>query len=127
AFAAHVASRVDQREIARQFIEDAAVDVILGGGRTWWVPNGESSTDLTSRARDLGYSVATEPTELRPERDPRLLALLAEAELFDQDPPEAARYEPPVTLEELTRTAIMTLSRNRGGFFLMVEEAAIDR
>ncbi|MER3486186.1 MAG: hypothetical protein C4345_09670 [Chloroflexota bacterium] len=57
----------------------------------------------------------------------RMLALLAEAELFDQDPPEAARYEPPAPLWELTQTAIAILSRHPQGFFLMVEEAAIDR
>lgn len=32
-FAAHVADRDDQSEIARQYIEDAQVDVILGGAR----------------------------------------------------------------------------------------------
>ncbi len=127
AFAAHVASRADQREIARQFIEETGVDVILGGGRVWWEPATSEDPDLTRRAKDLGYAVASAVGDLRADIARRMLALLAETELFDQDPPEAARYEPPAPLWVLTRTAIATLSRNPQGFFLMVEEAAIDR
>lgn len=127
AFAAHVASRVDQREIARQFIEDTGVDLILGGGRTWWEPVSSDDPDLMRRARNLGYEVAGTVDALRSSEALRLLGLLTETELFHQDPPEAARYDPPVPLWELTQTAIRKLSQNRAGFFLMVEEAAIDR
>ena len=40
AFASHVPDRSDQSEIARQFIEDTKVDVILGGGEDFWFPAG---------------------------------------------------------------------------------------
>jgi alkaline phosphatase len=135
AFAAHVANRSDQREIARQFIEETAVDLILGGGRRWWTPDtagdpdADMLADLTDRAQELGYAFAGNAAELRAVGSSRLLGLFAGDELFVQDPPEGevARYDPPVPLWELTRSALDTLAPNPHGFFLMVEEAAIDR
>ncbi len=41
AFAAHVPMRAAQSEIARQYIERARVDVILGGGAVHWYPDGQ--------------------------------------------------------------------------------------
>lgn len=135
AFASHVVSRIDQREIARQFIEESHVDVILGGGGRWWAPDegGDSglgpALDLLARAQALGYAVARDAAELRALCASRILGLFAEDELFVQDPPagEVAKYEPPVPLWELTGAALTTLSGNPDGFFLMIEEAAIDR
>jgi alkaline phosphatase len=48
--------------------------------------------------------------------------------LFHQKPEgEGDEYDPEVSLAEMTANAIAALSRRREGFFLMVEEAAIDR
>lgn len=129
AFAAHVPIRTDQREIARQFIEETGVDLILGGGRRWWDAAEDGGDDLTARAQELGYAFAATAQDLRAVCASRLLGLFAGDELFVQDPPdgEEARYEPPVPLWELTRTAIDVLASNPHGFFLMIEEAAIDR
>lgn len=130
AFGAHVPHRIDQREIARQFIEVAGVDVILGGGRRWWAQNDdEGLADLTGRAQDLGYAFASTAEELRAAKGSKKLGLFSNDELFLQDPPEgeAMSYDPPVRLWELAKTAIDALSANENGFFLMVEEAAIDR
>lgn len=132
AFASHVANRIDQREIARQFIEETGVDLILGGGGRWWrqdQDNLATTTDLTARAHELGYAVATDAAELRAVCASRTLGLFAGDELFVQDPVdgEVARYEPPLALWELTRAAIDSLSVNPEGFFVMIEEAAIDR
>src|SRR4051812_18959347 len=83
AFGAHVPDRRDQSEIARQFIEESSVDVILGGGTDWWRPLGAARRfpshplddpaaaglsrhgDLIERARDHGYVTAFAPEELR--------------------------------------------------------------
>jgi alkaline phosphatase len=134
AFAAHVASRTDHREIARQFVEQTRVDLVLGGGRRWWSPpdpavDGEVLADLTLRAQELGYAFAATAAELRGACASRLLGLFAHDELFVQDPPEGeeASYDPPVPLWALTQTALESLAPNPNGFFLMVEEAAIDR
>jgi alkaline phosphatase len=133
AFAAHVPSRVDQHEIARQFIEQTSVDLILGGGRRWWLPEAalvpEAGFDLTERAQELGYAFASTARELRAVCSSRLLGLFANDELFVQDPPEGEemRYDPLVHLWELAAAALDALSPNPNGFFLMIEEAAIDR
>jgi alkaline phosphatase len=146
AFAAHVPDRRDQSEIARQFIEESAVDLILGGGADWWRPAGERRHfpshplddpaaaglsrhgDLIARARARGYRTALDPVELDAPAHSGTLGLFANQELFRQARAgEGDHYDPPVRLEALTAAAIRILSRHPGGFFLMVEEAAIDR
>lgn len=152
AFAAHVPLRAAQSDIARQYIEDAGVDVILGGGAAHWYPQGQrlpdsltqdiiwrgvgQEGDLVARARELGYDVVMTEQELAAnleeragKRDARpLLGLFAGQEFFVQmeEGPNAV-YDPPVSLADMTAAAIAVLSRNPNGFFLMVEESAIDR
>jgi alkaline phosphatase len=146
AFGAHVPDRRDQSEIARQFIEESGVDVILGGGADWWQPACGSRRfashplddpaaaglsrhgDLIERARDHGYAAAFAPDDLETLSRPKALGLFANQELFRQSRPgEGDHYDPPVTLAELTTTALRLLSSHPDGFFLMIEEAAIDR
>ena len=151
AFAAHVPHRADQSEIARQYIEEAKVDVILGGGAVHWFPAGEplpsallinghrvgwgNSGHLVDRARELGYEFVADAAALQASLDRRstmapspLLGLFAPQEFFVQTAEGyGAAYDPPVSLADLTAAAITTLSRNANGFFLMVEESAIDR
>jgi len=162
AFAAHVPHRSDQSEVARQYLEETGVDLILGGGAAYWYPAGAATPfpadstdplqasrgtagDLVARARALGYAFVTSAADLRaatalPSRLPsgsadcrvvlptRLLGLFANQELFAQRPEgQGDAYAPPVTLADLTEAAITLLSRNPEGFFLMVEESAIDR
>jgi alkaline phosphatase len=151
AFAAHVPHRAEQSEIARQYIEDTGVDVILGGGAAHWYPahvfvpsalardhvwRGVGTRgNLVARAADLGYMCVTDAQALwaaiasRHQADrPRLLGLFAAQEFFLQTAEGlGAIYDPPVSLADLTAAAIDVLSRNQDGFFLMVEESAIDR
>jgi alkaline phosphatase len=151
AFAAHVPLRSDQSEIARQYLERAAVDVILGGGAAHWFAVGEplpprlepsgyhvglsAAGNLISRARQLGYTFVSDSHQLNqvvmhsleePVRS--VLGLFAGQEFFTQSPEGlGATYDPPIALADMTAAAISLLSRNREGFFLMVEESAIDR
>jgi alkaline phosphatase len=151
AFAAHVPHRADQSEVARQYIERTRVDVILGGGAAHWYPAGEPlpptlcwdrpwrgtgiSGDLVARARNIGYELVTDPAELRAavirrDRDhcTPILGLFAGQEFFVQRAEGlGAAYTPPVSLADMTAAAIDVLGRNPEGFFLMVEESAIDR
>ena len=151
AFAAHVPHRADQSEVARQYIERTRVDVILGGGAAHWYPAGEPlpprlcrdrpwrgtgiSGDLVARARGIGYECVSDAKELRDavtrrEREPRtpILGLFAGQEFFVQrEEGFGAVYDPPVSLADMTSAAIDVLSHNPEGFFLMVEESAIDR
>jgi alkaline phosphatase len=151
AFAAHVPFRADQSAIARQYLDETGVDVILGGGAAHWYPDGQplpppltaaapwrgvgSAGDLVVRARDAGYEFVADGGELRASLERRshggngpLLGLFAAQEFFVQTAEGlGAIYEPPVSLADLTAAAIGILSRNPHGFFLMVEESAIDR
>ena len=151
AFAAHVPHRADQSEVARQYLEQTQVDVILGGGAAHWFPYGMtlpaaltvdhpwrgigSDGDLVARAVALGYEFVADAASLRASLDRRclepggpLLGLFAGQEFFVQrEEGFGAVYDPPVSLADLTAAAIGILSCNPNGFFLMVEESAIDR
>jgi alkaline phosphatase len=133
AFAAHVAPRPvlpdpdeqDEQEsevartIARQYLEETRVDVILGGGAQRW-------SDLVGRARSLGYGTVSDPTGLQAASADRLLGLFADGPMFEPGRPGAGRYTPAVPLPVMTRAALAALDRRRAGFFLVVDEAGID-
>jgi alkaline phosphatase len=137
AFGAHVADRGDQTEIARQFIEETGVDVLLGGGEDFWYPAGDDGAvaggssrsdegNLVERAQEKGYEYVTGADELAAADSDQVLGLFANRTMFEAEPEPAGEYEPAVSLEEMTRNAIETLSDSRRGFVLVVEEEAID-
>src|SRR3712207_2112084 len=104
AFAAHVEDRSQQSEIARQFIEETRVDVILGGGEDRWYPPGnpgaypdnppedpseQSRSDrgnLVDRAKELGYEYVTNQQEPEAAEGRKVLGLFANEEMFQQRP-----------------------------------------
>src|SRR5215213_4538138 len=101
AFAAHVPHRADQSEVARQYIDRDRVDVILGGGGAHWYPWGATLPPALTQGvpcRGIGS-------------DGDLIALARET-----------GYE-----FVADAAAIEILDQNSRGFFLMVEESAIDR
>lgn len=146
AFGAHVENRSEQTEIARQYIEETGVDVLLGGGEDFWYPAGtpgafpdapaEDPTEgsrsdqdnLVERAtEEFGYTYVTGPEELAAAESDKLLGLFANQEMFQQRPEGRGDiYDPVVSLEEMTRKAIETLSDSDKGFVLVIEEEAVD-
>ncbi len=121
AFAAHVENRDEQSEIARQYLEETRPDVILGGGRNYWGPA------MLQRADELGYDTAANAKELEEAEGSRILGLFADDAMYQAGPEgEGATYDPAVPLHEMTSKAIEVLSRDEQGFFLLVEEEAID-
>jgi alkaline phosphatase len=145
AFGAHVSDRAQQSEIARQYLEESKPDVILGGGEDFWYPAGEPGAhpdnpptdpseqskgdrgNLVARAEALGYEHVTTREALARSDARKLLGLFANEEMFQQRPEgEGDLYEPTVPLDEMTAKALDVLRRDRNGFFLMVEEEAID-
>ncbi|WP_243647025.1 alkaline phosphatase [Scopulibacillus darangshiensis] len=145
AFGAHVADRSSQSDIAKQYLENSDIDVILGGGEDYWYPKGSAGKypdhpakdpeeeskgtegNLVKKARKLGYNYVTNQKELEKAKGDKLLGLFANEEMFEQRPEgEGDLYKPVVPLPEMTKKAIDTLSRNNKGFFLMVEEEGID-
>ncbi len=145
AFGAHVPDRGDQTEIARQLVEESQPDVILGGGEDWWYPVGDegaypddpedrrpevsSSTigNLVERAEEVGYDYVSTPEELAATDADRILGLFANEEMFEQEPEgQGDEYAPVVPLRTMTEKALEVLEQDRHGFFLVVEEEAVD-
>jgi len=121
AFAAHVASRGDQQEIARQMAV-SGVDVLFGGGRMYFHSKengGEQDIDLlvTMTARDIQVvNRLDQPVD--PTR--RVIGLFAMDGM-----PAAIEGRSPTTTEMALR-AIEILDDDPDGFFLMVEESQVD-
>lgn len=120
AFMAHVDSRKKQHEIAAQISEGRA-DVIIGGGREWFLPKDAGGTredgrDLLAALRMQGYAVAArhDTAVAMP-----MIMLLAQ----DALPPAGKR---PFGLKDLTATALAQLARDEDGFVLVVEGSQID-
>jgi alkaline phosphatase len=145
AFSSHVPDRSDQSEIARQIIEDTKVDVILGGGEDWWYPAGSEglwadhpATDpteeskgtkgnLVERSQSLGYQYVANRRELRSVNKGKVLGLFANEEMFEHaNEGERDLYDPSVPLRTMSKKALGLLSRDRDGFFLLIEEEGID-
>jgi alkaline phosphatase len=121
AFAAHVASRAMEFEIARQLV-DGRVDVLLGGGRRYFDPGERSDTlDLLDRLGRSHTVVATleELAALDTRATRRLAGFFADGQM----PP--ARDRAP-SLGDMTRAAIEVLANDPDGFFLMVEGSQPD-
>lgn len=145
AFGSHVEDRGNQSEIARQFLEETGVEVILGGGEDWWYPAGEegqwpdnppsdpteaskgTAGNLVERAQQLRYNYVSSAEELTaaPSRG-KLLGLFANEEMFEHTGPAAPLYDPSVRLPDMASKALEILSRDRDGFFLLIEEEGID-
>ena len=123
-FGAHIADRDKQSEVARQYIEDSKLDVILGGGEDYWYPEGDPGAypdepkvdleeksigtegDLVRKAQEGGYEYVTDASGLRAASGPLLLGLFANEEMFQQAPEgEGALYDPLVSLPEMTQKA----------------------
>jgi alkaline phosphatase len=145
AFFSATANRGNQDDIARQYLEVTKPDVILGGGEDWWLPagspgafpdapavdpeEGSRSTkgDLVAQAQEAGYQYVTNAGELAAADGDRLLGLFANEEMFQQRPEgEGDEFDPVVPLATMTTKALDVLSRDQDGFFLLVEEEAVD-
>jgi alkaline phosphatase len=145
AFFSQAVNRSNQDDIARQYLEESKPDVILGGGEDWWYPNGtpgaypdqpaEDPTEgsrgtkgnLVREAKKLGYSYVTNGQQLGKTRDSKVLGLFSNEEMFQQRAEgEGDKYDPVVPLATMTQKAVDTLSKNKKGFFLFVEEEGID-
>jgi alkaline phosphatase len=134
AFAAHVAPRpvpqdpgeasededVVERTIARQFLEESRVDVIMGGGAERW------PAELVEEARSLGYTTVSDALGLQMASADQLLGLFADGPMFEPGRPGRGTYAPPVPLPDMTRAALTALDRTPAGFFLVVHEAGMD-
>lgn len=115
--ASHVVSRNDDFNIMRQ-ISSNAVDVVFGGG-CQFVDEG-----VRTILNDKGIKyIEKDLNAFRAQNEAPVWALFADDQMsFDIDRDTLA--EP--SLDEMTRKAISLLSKDKNGFFLMVEGSKVD-
>ncbi|WP_353049570.1 alkaline phosphatase [Paenibacillus sp. ISL-20] len=125
AFSSHVFSRKDESDIAQQQLQNA--DVLLGGGRAFFLPETmggkQSSRNLLEEAKQRGYRVVENRTQLELARGNQILGLFADGDMAPELDREHTN-EP--SLKEMTGKAIDILRGDKGGFFLLVEGSQID-
>lgn len=121
AFAAHVPDRYSYFAIASQLAAGGA-DVMIGGGRRFFeAAERPDSVDLLAVLAKEATVVdsAAALRALDPSKVDRLAAFIAE-----DDPAPAS--DRPLSLAEMTETALEILQRDEDGFFLMVEGSQVD-
>jgi len=121
-FAAHVASRGAQGDIAAQYVHDGGADVLFGGGAKHFSPK------LLEEAAAKGWKTATSPEELEalPVGTSKALGLFASVNVpFSIDRDQEGEAKAP-SLPAMTKKALEILGGAENGFFLMVEGGRID-
>ncbi len=117
-FVAHNSGRGNYEDIARDFL-NGTVDVFIGGGEDHFRKRADGK-DLTLDLKAQGYDMVTTLESLKASTSPKIAGLLAKEHM-----PKASEGRQGM-LEEMTRKAIGTLSKNKDGFFMMVEGSMID-
>lgn len=125
AFTASVKNRwTEQAEIARQQLENK-VDVLLGGGAEFFLPEKQNGKDLVKEASKDGYVFVSNRDELLAGKGEKLLGLFHPSYMsYKLDRKLTNSNEP--SLKEMTEKAIEVLTKGHKGFFLMAEGARID-
>jgi len=124
-FLAHMESRGLQTDIAEQIAEQN-FDVLFGAGWGYFVPQTvegslrKDDKDLISLLRGK-MQVVLNADDFSKLEDKPAAALLERTNYFPK-----AIENPEVTLADMTQKALQILSKNKKGFFLMVEGSQID-
>jgi alkaline phosphatase len=126
-FVAHVAHRSEEEKIADQLVK-SDVNILFGGRKEFFFPQSEKGRrkdgrNLLNDARENGYLVVETAEEMKKTDGKKILGLFNQSNmLFEID--RRGSTEP--SLAEMTVKALEILSRNKDGFFLMVEAGRID-
>jgi alkaline phosphatase len=131
-FGAHVPNRLQGFEIARQYIEDVGIDVVLGGGV--YQADIEQRQTIIDLAIAKGYTFAQNETQMDSAAvaGAKVLGLFEQngigkgktPEMFWVDGSDYPKGEP--TLAEMTSAALDILENDKDGLFLLVEGSQID-
>lgn len=141
AVAAHTRRRADKAEITGMLF-DVTPDVIMGGGSAYFLPQStpgskrKDDKDYIKMFQDAGYTLATDKTQLESAKGTnsgKILGLFHTANMDTTLDREFLRkgtvekFPNQPGLAEMAEIAIGQLSKNKDGFFLMVEAANIDK
>lgn len=144
AFVAEAPRRAAYEEIALKLV-NSGVDVILGGGEKWLLPEGTQGrfgegarTDgrnLIRRLKEKGHTIAYTREDLMsvPPGTTKVFGVFASGHTFrDQTEEELQASGSPLYLEsaptvaEMTSFALSRVARGSGGFFAVIEEEGSD-
>ncbi|KAF1677685.1 MULTISPECIES: alkaline phosphatase [Bacillus] len=123
-FGAHNHSRKNMNSIANDYFDEMVngkhkIDVLLGGGKSNF---DRKDRNLIKEFKKSGYSYVDNRKDLMKNKDSQILGLFADGGL----PKMIDRTKDIPSLKEMTNTAIKKLSKDKDGFFLMVEGSQID-
>ncbi|MEQ4485083.1 alkaline phosphatase [Cohnella silvisoli] len=122
-FSAHYPDRSNYDAISEQQVYQG-IDVVLGGGSKFFGADArKDKEDLLKEIKNLGYDYVTTPAAMKASKSNKLWGMFAPAALsynMDRNPAEQP------SLAEMTSKAIEVLSKNKNGFFLMVEGSKVD-
>ena len=122
---AHVDERELESEIAAQLVAQRVLSFVVGGGRGFFSPH-----DLMVKLRVQGVTYVETGAALKAAvqaNAERILVLLAPDHFGSElDQPGEEAEGRLLSLAELTALALQQLSRNEGGYFLLVEGGRID-
>lgn len=129
AFSAHWADRNNYEEIAEQQVY-LNVDVMLGGGRQYLLPQEQGGTrkdgeNLIAALKARGYAFVENGKEMEAYKGGKLWGLFAPDALAYEMDRKTLHPEQP-SLAEMTDKAIEVLNKNKNGFFLFVEASKVD-
>ncbi len=117
-FIAHVPSRKTVEDIALDFLK-TDIDVFIGGGRNHFAKR-KDGLNLLDSFRQRNYQVVDSFAGLANVKPGKLAAFIA-----DEEPPKASEGRAGQLLVG-TKTALNIVSKNKNGFFLMIEGSQID-
>ncbi|MCM3573880.1 MULTISPECIES: alkaline phosphatase [Mesobacillus] len=123
-FGAHDESRKNMNAIADDYYDELVngqhkIDVMLGGGVSNFVRN---DRNLAEEFQKDGYSYITNKQDLLNNKNEKVLGLFASGGMDKM----IDRNEETPSLEDMTKSAIERLKRDKDGFFLMVEGSQVD-
>lgn len=122
-FSAHYPDRKNYDALSKQQVYNG-IDVVLGGGSKYLEPAGrKDGENLVHAIKSLGYEYVTTPEALKSSNSNKLWGMFSPAGMayeMDRD----ATKEP--SLADMTAKAIEILSKDKDGFFLMVEGSKVD-
>lgn len=122
-FSSHYPDRSKEEILAEQQVYNN-IDVVLGGGhKNLDKAVRKDKEDLINEIKYLGYHYVTTPAEMKTSTASKLWGMFAPMDLkYEMDRDPAA--EP--SLADMTGKAIEVLSKDKDGFFLMVEGSKVD-
>jgi alkaline phosphatase len=117
-FVAHNCGRDNYEDIAKDFL-NGTVDVFIGGGEDHFRKRADGK-DFAVELKAQGFDVVNTLESLKASGSAKIAGLLAKEHM-----PQVSQGRQGL-LEQMTAKAIETLSKDKDGFFLMVEGSMID-